>query len=58
MTSLHRLIVIVIIWLVVAFLGAIMPNLALFVPSLMVTVLYGTLLAAAAASTWAVTRAS
>jgi hypothetical protein len=57
MTSMHRLIAIIIVWLVVAFLGAIMPGLALYVQSIMITALYIVLLAAAAAATWAVARA-
>ena len=57
MTSLHRLIAIIIVWLVVAFLGAIMPGLALYVPSIMITALYVALLLAAAVATWAVARA-
>lgn len=56
MTSLHRLITIILVWLVVAFLGATMQGLALSLSPLLVTLLYIALLGAAAVATWAVAR--
>lgn len=58
MTSVHRLIAIVIVWLVIAFLGAIMPGLALYVPPLMITAVFVATLLAGAVATWAIAKAA
>jgi hypothetical protein len=57
MTSLHRLITIILIWLVIAFLGAIMQGLALSLPPLLVVLVYVVMLLAAGSATWAIARA-
>jgi hypothetical protein len=57
MSSLHRLIAIVVIWLVIAFLGAIMQGLALTLPPMLVGSLYAVMLLAAGGATWAIARA-
>jgi hypothetical protein len=57
MTSLHRLITILLIWLVIAFLGVIMQGLALALAPLMVVFLYAVMLLAAGVATWAIARA-
>lgn len=57
MTSLHRLIVLISIWLVIAFLGATMQGLALTLPWPVVALLYAAMLLVAGVATWAIARA-
>ena len=57
MTSLHRLFAIIVIWLVIAFLGAIMQGLTLTLPPLLIGLLYAVMLLAAGGATWAIARA-
>ncbi len=58
MTSLHRLIAIILIWLVIALLGFLMQGLALSVPSGMIATIFVIMLIAAGAATWAIARAA
>ena len=58
MTSLHRLIAIIIIWLVVAFMGAVMQGLALSLTANMITLLVVATLFVAGAATWGLARAA
>lgn len=57
MTSLHRLIAIILIWLVVAFLGTMTQGLTLFAPPFLIILLLMAMLVAAAAASWAIARA-